>query len=184
MYNAYMTFVDIDNIAEPLLLKKFDLLSDNNYPYCLIGFELKNFYDQERLKLKAKYKAKDVVHTLPTATDSYSFFRGIKLELKPKYNLLIRSLQHLNTHFGNVEVDLEKYKQILDDNDLSCDECYGYLRKGVYPIDGKCLSIISNYKHSLEHLYEDAFDLKIPVYQSFSSFTIFILCNDTIFSKS
>ena len=179
-----MTLVDIDNITEPLVIEKFNLLSKNDYPYCLIGFQLKNFYDQERLKIKAKYKAKDVVHSLPTATDNYSFFRGIKLELKPNYNLLTRTLQHLNIHLCKDTVDLESYKQILNDNELTCDDCYGYLRKGVYPIDGKCLPIISEYKHSLEHLYEDAFDAKIPVYQSFSSFTIFILCNDTIFSKS
>jgi hypothetical protein len=59
------------------------------------------------------------------------------------------------------------------------------LRKGLYPIDGKCLADISNIDITLESLYENAFDTKnVPAFQSFSSFTIFILCNESLFPAS
>jgi hypothetical protein len=177
-----MTMVDIDSIQEPLNLDKFRLLSDDKYPYSIIGFQLKNSYDQQGIKVKSKYNTKDIIHLLPTAKMSPTFFRGIKIHIREKYFPLIEQFKKLNTIL-NDSINVDVYKNLLEEYGLTCNECYAFLRKGVYPVDGSCLSKISNIDITLESLYENAFDTKnVPAFQSFSSFTIFILCNESLFT--
>jgi len=179
-----MTLVDINNTQEPLELDKFSVLSEKKYPYSIIGFQLKSLYDQQRIKVKSKYNTKDIIHVLPTANLEAVFFRGIKIHIREKYFPLINQLRKFNTILTTDNIDIDVYKNLLKEYNLSCDECYAFLKKGVYPIDGHCLSKISNIDITLESLYENAFNTKsVPAYQSFSSFTIFILCNETIYTS-
>lgn len=179
-----MALVDINNTQEPIELDKFTVISENKYPYSIIGFQLKSLYDQQRIKIKSKYNTKDIIHILPTVNLEAAFFRGIKIHIREKYIPLISQLRKTNTILTTDIIDVSSYKNMLKEYDLSCDECYAFLRKSVYPIDGHCLSKISNIDITLESLYENAFDTKhVPAYQSFSSFTIFILCNETIYSN-
>ena len=178
-----MTLVDAETTTEPLALEQFSFIDKDSYPYSLIGFLLKNSYDQERIKVKAKYKACDVIHVLPTSSATVTCFRGVKLKHKQRFNSLITALNKYNTSL-NTKVPIEEYKKLLSEYGLTCDECYLYLKKGIYPIDGKWLQDFSDYKYTIEELYADAFNVKdIPYFQSFSSFTIFILCNDTIYLR-
>jgi len=176
-----MSLVNIECVDTPLDINGFNCVAESEYPYCLIGFQLKNSYDQKRINLKSPFATKDIIHILPTAKLTPTFFRGIELKLKPKLSLLSRQLGNINTSF--VEgVDLQKYKNILSEFNLTCDECYAYLRKGIYPIDGSCLKLIADTDYDLNALYDSLDTSDIPVFQSFSSFTIFILCNETLFS--
>lgn len=178
-----MTLIDVDNIVEPLNLDKFAIIPENKYPYSIIGFQLKNLYDQQRIKVKSKYNTKDVIHVLPTANLETAFFRGIKIHIREKYFPLITRLKSLNTILSDT-INVDTYRALLGEFGLTCDECYAFLKKGIYPVDGRCLSDISNIDITLESLYENAFDTKsVPAFQSFSSFTIFILCNDSIFPR-
>jgi hypothetical protein len=178
-----MTLVDVDITSEPLAIENFKSIAKNDYPFCIVGFQLKNAYDQERIRVKAKYNAEDILHFLPTPNSQPVGFRGLKLDYKPEFKSLIDTLNQFNTCL-NDEINLEKYRKLLSKYDLSCDECYLYLRKGIYPVDGKCISRLSTYKYSIEDLYKDAFDVsEVPLFQVISSFTIFILCNESIFPK-
>jgi hypothetical protein len=181
-YNASMTLVDIDNTAEPLQLDNFYVIPENEYPYCLFGFQLKNSYDQERIKIKSKYKVKDVIHLLPTSEASPVCFRGIKLQVNAQLLPLIKQLQSLNTSLKS-DINVDEYKKLLIKFNLTCNDSYAYLRKGVYPIDGSCINKVSNENWSLEKLYNDAFDNSIPFFQSFSCFTIYIFCNESIYPR-
>jgi hypothetical protein len=179
-----MTLVDINNTQEPLELDKFTVIPEKKYPYSIIGFQLKSLYDQQRIKVKSKYNTKDIIHVLPTANLEAAFFRGIKIHIRENYFPLINQLRNFNTALTTDSIDINVYKNLLKEYNLSCNECYAFLKKGVYPIDGRCLSKISNIDITLESLYENAFNTKsVPAYQSFSSFTIFILCNETIYSS-
>jgi len=179
-----MTLVNVNDTQEPLTLDKFTVISKNKYPYSIIGFQLKNLYDQQRIKIKTKYNTKDIVHILPTVNLEAAFFRGIKIYIREKYLPLIDQLKQFNTILSD-SVDVSVYKSLLDEYGLTCNDCFAFLKKGVYPVDGRCLSDISNIDITLESLYENAFNTKsVPVYQSFSSFTIFILCNETIYSSN
>jgi len=179
-----MTLVDVDITSEPLAIEKFKTIAKNDYPLCIVGFQLKNAYDQERIRIKAKYNARDILHFQPIPNTQPIGFRGLKFECKPKFKSLIVTLNQLNTTL-NEDIDAERYKKLLSKYGLTCDECYLYLRKGVYPIDGKHISTISTFKYTIEDLYNDAFDIsEIPLFQVISSFTVFILCNESIFSRS
>jgi len=179
-----MTLVDINNTQEPLELDKFTVVPEKKYPYSIIGFQLKSLYDQQRIKVKSKYNTKDIIHILPTASLEAAFFRGIKILIREEYYPLLNQLRKFNTTIATDNIDVGVYKNLLKEYDLSCDECYAFLKKSVYPIDGHCLSKISNIDITLESLYENAFNTKsVPAYQSFSSFTIFILCNETIYQS-
>jgi len=178
-----MTLVDIDHVEQPLELDKFKLIPLTDYPYCVIGFQLKNLYDQERIKIKSSYTIENVIHSLPTSKVTPTIFRGIKINTKPEFNSLLKQLISLNVSFFE-GVDIEKYKNLLGEYNLTCDECYAFLRKGIYPIDGKCLSIISDTDLKIEDLYNSFDTSRVPAYQSFCSFTIYILCNESLFSKS
>jgi hypothetical protein len=179
-----MTLVDVDGTQEPLTLENFTVISKNKYPYSIIGFQLKNLYDQQRIKIKSKYNTKDIIHILPTVNLEAAFFRGIKIFIYEKYYPLLEQLGKFNTILSN-DLNITAYKNLLNEYGLTCNECYAFLRKGVYPIDGGCLSSISNIDITLESLYENAFNTKsVPIYQSFSSFTIFILCNETIYAST
>jgi hypothetical protein len=176
-----MTLVDVDSIQEPLTLDNFTVISKSKYPYSIIGFQLKNLYDQQRIRIKSKYNTKDIIHILPTVNLEATFFRGIKIYIREKYHPLLKQLSKLNLILNN-EINTTIYKNLLNEYNLTCNECYAFLKKGVYPIDGQCLSKISNIDITLESLYENAFNTKsVPVFQSFSSFTIFILCNETVY---
>jgi hypothetical protein len=183
MYNARMTLIDVELAQEPLTIDKFKSVPVDEYPYCLIGFQLKSSYDQERISIKSKYGAKDLVHFLPKSVPVPTFFRGIKLKLKPKYASLLTQLNNYNTSFSDF-VKTDVYMSLLSKYNLTCNECYAHLRKGVYPIDGSHLTDLAETDLTLDALYDDAFDTKkIPAFQSFCSFTIFILCNETIFAS-
>lgn len=184
-YHTGMTLIDVNNTQEPLRLDNFTVIPEDKYPYSIIGFQLKNLYDQQRIKVKSKYKTKDVIHVLPTANLEAVFFRGIKIHIREKYHTLINQLKSFNTVLKTENVDVAVYKNLLKEYGLTCNDSYAFLKRGVYPIDGCCLSDISNIDITLESLYENAFDTKsIPVFQSFSCFTIFILCNETIYKAN
>lgn len=177
-----MTLINIDSAEEALKLDSFKFIPAEKYPYSIIGFQLKNFYDQQRIKLKSKYRTKDIIHPLPTSDLAVACFRGIKILIREKYQPFIEQLKKFNTVLSD-RIDVTVYENLLNEYGLTCSDCYSFLKKGVYPVDGKCLSEISNIDITLESLYEDAFNTKnVPAYQSFSSFTIFILCNETIYS--
>jgi hypothetical protein len=178
-----MTLINVEFAQEALKLDSFKFIPAEKYPYSIIGFQLKNFYDQQRIKIKSKYHTKDIIHPLPTSDSTVACFRGIKILLREKYNPLIKQLVKFNTILSD-RIDIDVYRNLLEEYGLSCSDCFSFLKKGVYPIDGKCLSEISNIDITLESLYEDAFNTKsVPAYQSFSSFIIFILCNETIFNN-
>lgn len=176
-----MTLINVDSAEETLKLDSFKFIPAEKYPYSIIGFQLKNFYDQQRIKLKSKYRTKDIIHPLPTPDLAVACFRGIKILIREKYQPLVEQLRKFNTILSN-EIDVSVYKNLLDEYGLTCSDSYSFLRKGVYPIDSGCLAELSNIDLTLETLYNDAFNTRsVPVYQSFSNFTIFILCNETIY---
>ena len=178
-----MTLVDVNNTQEPLKLDNFSVIPENKYPYSIIGFQLKNLYDQQRIKVKSKYNTKDIIHVLPTANLEAAFFRGIKIHIREKYFPLLNQFKKFNTALTTSNIDVEVYKNLLREYELSCDDSYALLKRGIYPIDGRCLPEISNIDITLDSLYENAFDTKsVPAFQSFSYFTMFILCNESIFS--
>jgi hypothetical protein len=177
-----MNLVDVDLVSEPPVTEGCNLIASNNYPFCLLGFQIKNSYDQQRLQLKDKYKTNTYVHRLPNSEGELSFFRGIKITPKADISNLLRQLENFNTSLN--EIPLKHYESVLSNYKLSCKNCYSFLKKGVYPIDGECVNTFAKEVINLDSLYDDGFDTdQIPPFQSYAYFTIFILENKSIFKR-
>lgn len=172
-----MSLLDINLAEEPLDIDSFSYLSDTDYPVCLVGFQLKNLYDQKRLILNKKYSPVDIIHLIPGETVLPTFFRGIKFKLNPKYNYFIKKLESLGTLRTN-KINIDYYKELLREHNLTCENCFAYLRKGIYPIDGEYLGDLSTSSLSLKTLYESALEKSIGFeFQSIGYFVIYVLSN-------
>lgn len=176
-----MNLIDVNNADIPPNIDTVSVLPESEYPYCLLGFQIKNLYDQKRIKIKPSYGSQDVIHMLPTSKLLPLFFKGIKIKLKPEFRPLLDYFNMVNVSLYK-DVDLQSYKNFLRKYDLSCDECFSFLQKGVYPIDSKHINKLTGEHVDLNNLYQDAFDLEtVPAFQAISYFNIFILCNKSIF---
>jgi len=176
--------LDINLIDEPLDIDSFSYLSDLDYPYCLLGFQLKNLYDQKRLVINKDYSPKDIIHLIPGETVMPKFFRGIKLSVNPRFNYLITKLESLGSIPSN-EIDKKFYVETLNEYELSCNNCFAYLRKGIYPIDSEHLEYFTDLKISQEELYSKVLDSSnLNAFQSLGYFVIYVLSNKNIFKST
>lgn len=175
-----MNLIDIDLISELPSAKNFYMLKDNEYPFCILGFQIKNAYDQARLNLKEYLNAKDYVHYLPKKEKEVMCFRGIKITPKNYFSPLLTQFSNFNTN--PLDISKRRYESIIHEYGLTCKNCYSLLQKGVYPIDGECIGTFVRENININNLYENAFNLEqVPLFQSYAYFTIFILENKSIF---
>ena len=175
-----MNLIDVDLAVEPLVPKDCNFIADKNYPFCLLGFQLKNAYDQLRLQFKAKYNITDYIHFLPDSEATPLFFRGINIRPNQKVSSLFKQLELFNVSLS--ELPIKKYKHVLSEYRLTCEDCFGSLQKGVYPIDGECINLITDNIVDLNDLYANAFNTKdVPLFQACGYFTIYILSNKSIY---
>jgi hypothetical protein len=175
-----MNIVNVDLASEPITIKDCNIIKDKNYPFCLLGFQLKNSYDQARLILKDEYHAHDYVHMLPDVDGTPVIFRGIPITPKSKFGDLFKQLEQFNLSLS--ELPIKRYEHLLCEYDLTCKNCFGAMQKGVYPIDGECINSFAREVFDINQLYADAFKTDdVPFYQSTGYFTIFILQNRSIY---
>lgn len=174
-----MSMLDIELVNEPLDVDCFTYLNDDDYPLCVLGFQLKNLYDQKRLIINEKYNPKDFIHLVPNDAIAPKFLRGITLTLKKDFLPLITHLEALGTHDASA-VSVESYKKILKQYNLTCENCYAYLNKGMYPIDSECLDTIASTNLTQDSLYCDVLEHNDFTFQTFGYFVIYILSNKNI----
>jgi hypothetical protein len=145
-------------------------------PSIFLGFIIKNEYDNQRLKINEKY-------------DPKRFLRVYKINgeknLLPLYGFCL-PLNGLGENIVNViskqensfDINLTLYQNILNQYNLTCNDCYGYFKSGIYPIDFNKFRVltddeISKDKKILQHmlnLNENKFD-----FQKFGSVLSLIL---------
>lgn len=173
-----MNFIDISFAGEPVNTDSFQFLHENDYPTVMIGFIIKNKYDQERLQIKKIYNPVNYIHFLTAKNIQPMFLRGLKITAKSKYIPLINQLEQLNLTLP-AEINLKFYNNLLSEYNLTCDDCFSFLQKGIYPIDGKYISDIAKETYNLEDLYANSFDDICPSFQRLGYYTIFVLSNKT-----
>jgi hypothetical protein len=167
-----MNLINVDLATESLTPRDCSFIADKNYPFCILGFQLKNAYDQTRLQLKKKYNVKDYVHLLPDS--------GLTFTPQQTINTLLNQLEIFNTSL--TDLPLKRYESILSEYNLSCKNCYGSLQRGIYPIDGECIKNISKENIDLDDLYTNAFDTEhVAPFQAYAYFTIYILINKSVY---
>jgi hypothetical protein len=178
-----MSIINVDEVNQDINVSEFTPLLDNGYPCCLIGFQIKNHYDQLRLKFNSNYKTSDIIHFLHYPEVTPLFFRGIHIELSEVLADLIRELETVNL---KASLDQESYKKILKKYNLTCNYNLDLLASGVYPVDSECLSTISNTCIlNLNDMYSSLFHNEFaPFFQSIGYISIFILSNKNIANSS
>ena len=152
-----MNVLDVNLADEPIDIDSFSYISDEEYPVALLGFQIKNLYDQKRLNINKDFNPTNIIHFIPGETVMPKFFRGIKLQLNSKFNYLVAKLEALGT-LSTQEIDKKFYVELLNEYNLSCNNCFAYLRKGIYPIDSEHLNLITNLKLSQKDLYSNVLE--------------------------
>lgn len=178
-----MNVLGLDLVDEPLDIDTFSYLEDTNYPYCILGFQLKNLYDQKRLVFKKELNSRDVIHLVPNDAIMPKFFRGIELKLKKEFLPFVKHLEMLGST-NKLSITTENYKSILKQYGLTCDNCFAYLNKGIYPVDSECLNILSTQQFNIDNLYTEYLETILPVYQSLGYFVIYILSNKNYYETT
>jgi len=173
-----MKLLDVSLVDAPLKADQFTFLNDNDYPFVLLGYQIKNLYDQERFKFNKQFKCVDVAHCTPCEEKLPRFFRGIKLELKKDFYSLLDRLDILSVQDDKL---LSVYKNILSEFNLTCNNCFAYLKKNIYPVDSECLKDIALSNHDINFYYENLLDTKnVALYQSLGYLVIYILNNKKV----
>jgi len=170
-----MNLLDIDLVDKPIDVDEFEYAQDQNYPICLLGFQIKNLYDQKRLTFNKNFKTKNIIHFVPNKSPTPKFFKGIQLPLLNEIKPFISFLNELGLREKEVSVD--EYKSLLKRANLSCDNCYAYLCNGIYPVDSEHVHKIFNFNLQINEMYEKILNNKINGFQSFGYFVIYILSN-------
>ena len=179
-----MNLLGIDLAEQPLDIDSFSYLNDKDYPLALLGFQLKNLYDQKRLVIKPEYNPVDVIHFVPGESIMPKFFRGIRIDINTRFNYLINKLEALGS-CKTEKINKEFYVETLNEHNLSCNNCFAYLRKGIYPIDSEHLDLFSNTKLKQSDLYTKVLDVQgVNNFQALGYFVIYVLSNKNIYNTT
>jgi hypothetical protein len=124
-----------------------------------IGCIIKSLYDENRIIFKDNINPKRISHC---ERNLY----GLTFDPQKRDQTFLNYLRY----FKNI--DLYSYNKILREYSMSCDENFGYLEKGLYPVDSKYIEkYMSDFKYDL--LFED--NVEMPNYQRIKSINMFYL---------
>lgn len=129
-----------------------------------IGTKIKNRYDEERLCVQptyglGRYRINNI---------NQNFLGTIK-EIKPEHKSLIKKIKQQKIY------DLIGYNMLLQDYNLSCNDCYFNLRPPIYPIDSHHII-----KYIPDFNFENfiCFKPDVPKFQAFTTLNLFFIVND------
>lgn len=124
-----------------------------------IGCCIKSQYDEERININEQLDPQRIDHC-------ERFLYGLLFEPERTYLEFCKDLEKIKS------IDLYSYNKILLKNNLSCEENFGYLEDGLYPLDQKHIQdLIPNFKY--DSLFVD--DLESPIYQRIKCVNLFLL---------
>tara|TARA_R110000868_G_scaffold195048_4_gene440740 strand:+ start:5502 stop:6074 length:573 start_codon:yes stop_codon:yes gene_type:complete len=169
-----MKYLNLSLVDEPVEVEDFKMLTESDYPFVCAAVQIKNRFDQDRINFNKKYQADNIFHVIyDKGNVTCMCLKALPIKIKPDYKVLIKQLQI------NADPNPKVYKNLLAEFDLSCDNCFAYLKSNTYPIDGKHLQKISATKLKEEDLYSKVLNTKsVPFYQAFSYFSLFILSHN------
>lgn len=167
--------IDVSLVEEPVNGESFEIL-DIDKPCLFLGHIVKNEYDNRRFDLNQKYNPKRFYA---------SYLEDRKWGMLPLYGLVMQ-LNENGLKLVNILKDQEErhninliiYENLLNQFDVTCDDCYGYFKNKIYPVDfNKFRHLtddkITKDKKILQHLLnidESKFD-----FQKFGSITCLLL---------
>ena len=135
-----------------------------NHPFVFIGCNIKSLYDEKRIESDENYKPQRIYHC------EHYLYGSIFEPLKNDSDFI----KYLN-HFQNI--DLYGYGKILNEYSMTCEENFGFLENGLYPVDPKYIR-----KYISDFNSKDFFvdDVQMPMYQRIKSVNMFYLLPEKI----
>lgn len=135
----------------------------------LYGVQIQSAYDHARIQIQEKFSPIRV-----QIDDSY--FYGLRLNPNKRMNQIISRICSVPMDHENY---VDMYRSRLKMYKLSCDDCWSYLKKKIFPLDASNLEHVTinstyNMKPS-ELLITDS--EHIPWFTQYTDFKIFILNN-------
>lgn len=175
-----MYSVDVSEQHIPVECEMFKIVPKNKYPLCMLGYEIKNLFDQKYCTISKKYKPKDIVQLTKLPTTTPVFLRGVTFTPNIYFlNLIEKLTDYRNASFNTITRNT--YSKILHTNNLSCKYSLNSLHDGVYPFDSECLSKLTRDKNILGSLYEDMMrDTCVPSYLKLKYYKIFLLLDTKV----
>ena len=174
-----MTPRDIDLADQPITTKNYTIYNKTDLPKLFLGFSLKSKFDEKRLNIKSKYTPKKISHFKWTSELEPMFVYGVEVTPRLRYSSLLDSLQSHGRNLSTVSFDkhVERYKKLLNEYCLTCDDCYRYLNDGIYPIDIHHLDDISkkSFTKEINSGFKSMLEDTDPWYFSIPNFKLFIL---------
>jgi len=161
-------------VDQPIDMKQYKRFQSIELPKIILGFVIRNKYDEQRLRIKSIMRPKRIAHEFGDHDQlSIMAFHAIELQGTSRVNHLCEAIHRASP------ITTDSYRNILKYNRLSCDTCSQMLRDGVYPIDIKCLPLLSNNRFKTDYVWlrtllETNDDL--PWFSSWSNLNIFMLC--------
>ena len=124
--------IDVSLVEAPVSIDEF-IYETPIKPSVFLGFIIKNEYDNKRLGINEKYKPSKFIRMYKN--------KG-KIEVLPLYGICFE-LNGLGKSIASTikqqeesyDINLVVYQNLLSEYSLSCNDCYGHFRSGVYPID-------------------------------------------------
>ncbi len=179
--------LDVQLTETPVTLTDYKSYNLSDLPKVILGFQIKNQFDEKRLQFKPEYKAKKILHYSQSPEKQNQtlepiFFYGIELGVKEKYNKFLNDLNH-NIVITNIILKSKKtdvvteYKNYLKTVGLGCDESFLHTCDGVFPIDLKYLSeLVETSEGILVHDLPSMLKItKEQWYLNIGSFGIYVL---------
>ena len=174
----FMNQIDISLAEKNICANDLPSSMQVNYPTCLLGVELKNSYDQQRILSKQFATLKHDVYNINNSTTRY--FYGVHIKPSKKITPVIEKLMQVDALQGNA-LTLPFYKNLLKAYNLNCSDCYAYFDKGVYPVNSECITDFCSDDINLNQMYYDImFSGIAPIYQTISYLVIYILTDTKV----
>lgn len=167
--------IDVSLVEEPVNGKSFQIV-DVDKPCLFLGHIVKNEYDNRRFSLNEEYNPKKFYT---------SYQEWGKWGMLPLYGIVMQ-LNETGNKLANIikeqearqNINLIIYENILNQFDITCDNCYAYFKNKIYPIDFNKFRYLTDNeiakdKKILQHLLnldESKFD-----FQKFGSITCLLL---------
>ena len=133
----------------------------------LLGTIIDNVYDHERIQINPIYKPIRIYNN-----DTY--FYGVQLEINPHFLRVMNRITSTPMHHAD---RARIYRERLKLYDLTCDECWGHLKKNIFPFDLSNIEKVSINTHYMmtDHNVVLTNNEQLPWFSQYEQLKIYLL---------
>lgn len=123
----------LEHIDSPIDPTQYTNINNHETPVLLLGVQIKNKYDHERVRIC------DSQNPVRINSDN-KYFYGVQLQPNTYFTSIVSKI--VSTPLNRTDSH-NMYRERLKLYGLSCDTCWSYLQKNVFPLDAENIETIS-----------------------------------------